>query len=119
MLLAADVRKAVDELLHMKIFESLLDYEPVPNAPRPLIVLATGDANSSEYNPTGFLGCARRALQRGWDVEIIAFPSGISSSWWSEEKQAEELAREMGEGTGQRGRLRVVNLEDFAEELVK
>lgn len=60
----------------------------VPRTParnRPVLVIGTGDANSSEYNPGGFLGCVRRALDRGWDVEIAAFTSGISSLWTGEQ----------------------------------
>lgn len=60
----------------------------------------------------------RRALERGWDVEIIAFPCGTSSSWLGEEGRAEAMAKEVGEGSGQRGRLEVVDLEVFGEELV-
>lgn len=64
------------------------------------------------------MGCARRALERGWDVEIVAFPLGTSSSWLSEQaRQALEVG-EGGEGVRGRGRLSVVNLELFAEELV-
>lgn len=103
----------------MKILESLLDFSPSPADPaRPLLVIATGDAGSSEYAPNGFLGCVRRALERGWDVEIVAFHSGTSSSWIAEATRAEAMASEMGDGVGQRGRLRVVDLGDFAEELV-
>lgn len=119
--------QAVDELLHLKILESLLDYTPLPSVPRPLLVVATGDANASEYNPTGFLGCIRRALERGWNVEIVAFPQGTSSSWLVEEHKANiaaNLAAEKGAVLGEgilwsgSGRLRVVDLSYFAPELV-
>ncbi|GAA5880641.1 hypothetical protein JCM1840_002278 [Sporobolomyces johnsonii] len=93
---------------------------PVPSTPvalarrdRPTLVIATGDANSSEYNPGGFLGCVRRALDRGWDVEICSFSThGLSSSW-----AAEQRNRVTKDGR-ERGELRIVNLEVFAEELV-
>lgn len=106
-------RQAVDELLHLKILESLLDHTPPsPVSPlgRPVLVLATGDANASEYNPRGFLGCAKMALERGWDVEIIAFASGISATWMAEQVAA-------AGNVGGRGRLSIVDLEVFAEEL--
>ncbi|GAA5981982.1 hypothetical protein JCM11641_006819 [Rhodosporidiobolus odoratus] len=78
---------------------------------RPTLVIATGDANSSEYNPGGFLGCVRRALDRGWDVEVAAFTHGLSSHWTAEQqKRVTEEGRE-------RGQLRVINLGTFAEEL--
>lgn len=99
----------------MKILESLLDYTPTPDAPRPLLVVVSGDAKSSEYNPTGFLGPVRRALDRGWDVEIMSFASGTSSSWTMEEKRA---GGEESGGVVTRGKLRIVDLEKFAEELV-
>lgn len=59
----------------------------------------------------------RRALDRGWDVEIIAFPLGTSSSWLGEEARAAIVGGEEL-GVGGRGRLRVINLEAFAEELI-
>ena len=80
---------------------------------RPTLVIATGDANSSEYNPGGFLGCVRRALDRGWDVEIASFSTHGLSSLWIGEK-----AKRLTEDGKPRGELRIVNLETFAEELV-
>ncbi|GAA5992791.1 hypothetical protein JCM10908_006935 [Rhodotorula pacifica] len=79
---------------------------------RPVLVIGTGDANSSEYNPGGFLGCVRRALDRGWDVEIAAFTSGISSLWTG------ERMRRFTEDGRPRGELRVIDLALFGEELV-
>ncbi|GEM12768.1 hypothetical protein Rt10032_c26g6785 [Rhodotorula toruloides] len=87
----------------------------VPRRPprdRPVLVIVTGDANSSEYNPGGFLGCVRRALDRGWDVEIAAFTHGISSLW-----TGEQMRRTTSDGR-RRGELRVIDLAIFAEELV-
>lgn len=93
-----------------------MDYSPSTNSSktRPVLVLATGDANSSEYNPTGFLGCVRRALVLGWDVELYAFPEGLSATWAGEEARA-TLEREQDE---RKGILRIIDLEVFAEELV-
>ncbi|BGP55233.1 hypothetical protein JCM8202v2_002831 [Rhodotorula sphaerocarpa] len=87
----------------------------VPRTPprdRPVLVIGTGDANSSEYNPGGFLGCVRRALDRGWDVEIAAFTSGISSLWTGEQ------VRRFTDDGRPRGELRVIDLGLFGEELV-
>lgn len=75
-------------------------------------MIATGDANSSEYNPNGFLGCVKRALARGWDVEIVAFSEGTSSSWRHLESETER------DIDPKRGKLNVVDLGRFAEELV-
>lgn len=71
-LLARRMREqAVDEVLHLKILQTLL------LAKKPgTIVLATGDANRSPFNEQGFLGCVRQALQRGWHVELWAFKNG-------------------------------------------
>lgn len=108
----------MDELLHLKILESLLSFTPSPSSPKPTLVLATGDANNSEYNPTGFIGCARKALERGWNIEIVAFDHGTSTLWLQEEKRSGELADEMGDGIGERGRLKVIDLAGFGDELV-
>lgn len=107
--------QGVDEVLHLKILETLMDYSPSTNASktRPVLVLATGDANSSEYNPTGFLGCVRRALALGWDVELLAFPEGLASTWIGEQARA-TLEHENNE---KYGILRIIDLEVFAEEM--
>lgn len=65
--------QAVDELLHLKILQTLLLVEE-PST----IVLATGDANRSTFNDQGFLGCVRLAIKRGWCVELWAFRDGES-----------------------------------------
>lgn len=84
----------------------------IPPRDRPTLVIVTGDANSSEYNPGGFLGCARRALDRGWDVEVVAFTHGISSLWTGEQQV------KVTKDGRRRGELRVVDLAQFGEELV-
>lgn len=108
--------QAVDELLHLKILESLLDHTPrrVDPARRPVLVLATGDAAASQYQPGGFYACVRRALERGWDVEILAFKGTLSQSWVSEQALGlSGVGKDEGWGT-----LNIVDLERFAEELV-
>ena len=103
------ILQAVDELIHLKMLESLLDHQTSSSDSRPKIVLVSGDAKTSEFNPTGFLGCVRRALERGWDVEVYSFAMGTSAAW------AVEQARPKQEG---RGSLRIIDLEQFAEELI-
>lgn len=67
------VEQAVDEILHLKILESLID------ADRPsTIVLATGDAAEAEYSG-GFLRMVERALEKGWLVELVSFKMNTSS----------------------------------------
>jgi hypothetical protein len=61
------VEQAVDEILHLKILESLIDSEK-PST----MVLATGDAAEAEYSG-GFMKMVERALHKGWMVELVSF----------------------------------------------
>ncbi len=56
--------QGVDEILHMKIANAILDFDP----PQTLVV-ATGDGRVSEFG-TGFITQIRRALKKAWDVEV-------------------------------------------------
>lgn len=67
------VEQGVDEILHLKILESIVDAEK-PST----IVLATGDAAEAEYSG-GFLRMVERALERGWLVELVSFKLNTSS----------------------------------------
>ena len=69
------VEQAVDEILHLKILESVVDAK-VPST----IVLATGDAAEAEYSG-GFLKMVERALDKGWKVELVSFGRNISSAY--------------------------------------
>ncbi|KAL3446599.1 hypothetical protein BJX65DRAFT_296187 [Aspergillus insuetus] len=69
------VEQAVDEILHLKILESLVDVDEPAT-----IVLATGDAAEAEFSG-GFLKMAERALQRGWKVELVSFSQVTSYSY--------------------------------------
>ncbi|CAG8582316.1 4097_t:CDS:10 [Diversispora eburnea] len=73
--------QCVDELLHLKILESLLDYK----APATL-VLASGDGKDAEYFQGGFHKCIIKALERGWKVEVIS---------WQQEPLVFLLVKEM------------------------
>jgi hypothetical protein len=68
--------QCVDELLHLKILESLLDY----HAPATL-VLASGDGKDAEYFEGGFHKCIIKALERGWKVEIISWQRQLSQNF--------------------------------------
>lgn len=69
------VEQGVDEILHLKILESLVDVA------RPgTIVLATGDAAEAEYSG-GFLKMVERALLKGWTVELVSFRLNTSSAY--------------------------------------
>ena len=67
------VEQAVDEILHLKILESVVDSE----TPGGTMVLATGDAAIAEYS-AGFLRMVERALKKGWTVELVSFSKGLS-----------------------------------------
>jgi hypothetical protein len=75
--------QGVDELLHLKMLETLLDHEPAT------MVLATGDGGDSEFGGGGFYGVIRRALDRGWQVEVISWEEQLSGVYL-------ELALEYG-----------------------
>ncbi|KAF9991926.1 hypothetical protein BGZ65_012924, partial [Modicella reniformis] len=64
--------QGVDELLHLKMLETLLDHEPAT------MVLATGDGCDSEFGGGGFYGVIRRALDRGWQVEVVSWEDQLS-----------------------------------------
>ncbi|KAJ8061461.1 hypothetical protein OCU04_009279 [Sclerotinia nivalis] len=95
------VEQGVDELLHMKILETLNDY-PKPST----IVLASGDGAEAEYS-AGFFKNVQRALEKGWNVELVAWNSGLSGEY-----------RESTFKQRWRKQFRVIRLDDFSEELL-
>ncbi|KAG8529382.1 uncharacterized protein KY384_006018 [Bacidia gigantensis] len=69
------VEQAVDEILHLKMMESVVDArEPAT------MVLATGDAAEAEYSG-GFLKMIERALGKGWKVELVCWKQNMSSAY--------------------------------------
>ncbi|KAF2455362.1 hypothetical protein BDY21DRAFT_350572 [Lineolata rhizophorae] len=68
-----NVEQGVDELIHLKMMESIVDTEKPTT-----MVLASGDAAEAEYS-AGFLRMVERALQKGWRVEVFSFACNISS----------------------------------------
>jgi hypothetical protein len=67
--------QSVDEALHLKIANALLDYE----APQTL-VLMTGDGASTEIG-TSFFAQSERALKRGWSVELWSWRATRNGRW--------------------------------------
>ncbi|CAK7563572.1 MAG: hypothetical protein SEPTF4163_001441 [Sporothrix epigloea] len=92
--------QGVDEILHLKMCQSLLDYD------NGTIVLATGDAAEAEFSD-GFLKHAERALGRGWCVELFSWKMGISNAW-------RELERKQ-KGSGL---FRIIELDKYSEDLL-
>jgi hypothetical protein len=78
--------QGVDEILHLKIAHVLLDYDPPQT-----LVLATGDANQSDFG-TSFEQQVRRALKRGWQVEIWSWASQLSKKFERIESPARAIA---------------------------
>ncbi|KAK0336259.1 hypothetical protein LTR94_009427 [Friedmanniomyces endolithicus] len=96
------IEQGVDEILHLKMLESIVDSE-TPST----IVLATGDAAQAEYSP-GFMAMVERALKKGWKVELVSWSKNISGMY----RKPEWLAT-WG------SMFRVVFLDDYAEELLE
>lgn len=95
------VEQCVDEILHLKMLESLIDTDEPAT-----IVLATGDAAEAEYSG-GFLRMVERALQKGWGVEVVSFAMNTSFAY-----KRKEFRAKWGE------RFRMINLEDYVEEML-
>jgi hypothetical protein len=95
------IEQGVDEILHLKILESVVDAEK-PGT----MVLATGDAAQAEYSQ-GFMAMAERALKKGWAVELVSWSKNISAMYRRKEWQ---------EAWGER--FKIITLDDYAEELL-
>jgi hypothetical protein len=95
------IEQGVDEILHLKILESIVDTDVSGT-----MVLATGDAAQAEYSG-GFMAMAERALKKGWNVELVSWSKNISAMY---------TKRAWTEAWGDR--FRIVLLDDYAEELL-
>jgi len=99
------IEQAVDEILHLKILESIVDKDVSAGEQAPTMVLATGDAAEAEYSP-GFMKMVERALGKGWNVEVVAWGANISMGYRRMEKKAQWGHR-----------FKIIELDDYAEEL--
>ena len=95
------VEQAVDEILHLKMMESVVDASE-PST----MILATGDAAEAEYSG-GFLKMVERALGKGWKVELASFKHNTSYAY-----RKKEFRQKWGE------RFKTLELDDFVEELL-
>ncbi|KAI9712461.1 MAG: hypothetical protein M1820_001674 [Bogoriella megaspora] len=100
------VEQGVDEILHLKMTETILDQQ-IAKLPPSTIVLATGDAAEAEYSD-GFMKQAERALECGWSVELCSWSRNISAQYYRREWRAR-----WGE------KFKIVELDGFAEELLE
>ncbi|KAG8920314.1 hypothetical protein FRC02_000985 [Tulasnella sp. 418] len=105
--------EAVDELLQLKLLQTLLD-TPSPPPPGSTIILASGDAARSQFNPQGFLGCVRSALDRGWRVELVGWEEGRSRAW---AELAEEY-RSLAGSSEDKGSLSIIGLDKWGMDLL-
>jgi predicted alpha/beta-hydrolase family hydrolase len=90
----------VDEIIHLKILESVLDYPPST------IVLASGDGAAGEYSP-GFTKVIERCLTRGWEVEVLSFKQNLSGFYRNKEFKKTW-----------KDKFRFIPLDGFVEELL-
>lgn len=95
------VEQAVDEILHLKMMESVVDAEDAST-----MVLATGDAAEAEYSG-GFLKMVERALGKGWRIELASFRHNTSGAY-----KRRDFRQKWGE------RFKIVELDDFVEVLL-
>jgi hypothetical protein len=64
--------QGVDEMLHLKIANALLDFDPPQT-----LVLVTGDGGASDFG-TSFLKQVERALKREWTVYVWSWREQLS-----------------------------------------
>jgi hypothetical protein len=95
------VEQGVDELLHLKMCQSLLD-TAVPG----IMVLATGDGAAAEMSD-GFLAHVERALRLGWKVELIS---------WRQQTNGGYKSRAFKQQWGDQ--FTIIELDDFLEDLI-
>ncbi|KAK8206090.1 hypothetical protein IWZ01DRAFT_439850 [Phyllosticta capitalensis] len=95
------VEQGVDEILHLKMLESIVDVDEPTT-----MVLATGDAAAAEYSQ-GFMRMVERALKKGWRIELVSWKAGISSQYTKR-----DFRQKWGD------RFRVIELDDWVEDLL-
>ncbi|KAF2108694.1 hypothetical protein BDV96DRAFT_504196 [Lophiotrema nucula] len=96
------VEQGVDENLHLKMCQSILDADEPAT-----MVLATGDGAAAEYSD-GFLAHVERALKRGWTVELVSWKQQINGGYTKKKWQAKWGAK-----------FKVIFLDDFVESLIE
>jgi hypothetical protein len=95
------VEQGVDEILHLKMCQSILDTEE-PST----MVLATGDGAEAEMSD-GFLAHVERALKRGWKVELISWRQQTNGGY-----RNKKFRTKWGE------QFRIIELDEFVEDLI-
>ncbi|KAF3010776.1 hypothetical protein E8E13_007762 [Curvularia kusanoi] len=95
------VEQGVDEILHLKMCQSILDTD-VPST----MVLATGDGAEAEMSD-GFLAHVERALKRGWKVELISWRQQTNGGY-----RNKKFRTKWGD------QFKIIELDDFVEDLI-
>jgi hypothetical protein len=95
------VEQGVDESLHLKMCQSIIDCE-IPST----MVLATGDGAEAEYSD-GFLSHVERALKKGWTVELVSWKQQTSSGYKSKRFRAK-----WGD------KFKIIELDEFMEFMI-
>jgi hypothetical protein len=95
------VEQGVDEILHLKMCQSIIDVE-VPQT----IVLATGDGAEAEHSD-GFLAHVERALKKGWKVELVC---------WKQQTNGGYKNRKFREKWGEQ--FKIFYLDGYIESLI-
>ncbi|KAF2853769.1 hypothetical protein T440DRAFT_443525 [Plenodomus tracheiphilus IPT5] len=95
------VEQGVDEILHLKMCQSIIDTE-VPST----MVLATGDGAEAEMSD-GFLAHVERALKKGWRVELISWRQQTNGGYKNRKFRAKWAEQ-----------FQIIELDDFLEALI-
>jgi hypothetical protein len=95
------VEQGVDEILHLKMCQSIIDAE-VPTT----IVLATGDGAEAEHSD-GFLAHVERALKKGWKVELLSWRKQLNGGYKSKTFRNKWSDK-----------FKVIELDDYIESLM-
>lgn len=69
------VEQAVDEMLHLRIANAILDYDPPQ-----ILVIASGDGQERARDAS-FPNQLQRALRKGWDVEVYSWDEQLSGAF--------------------------------------
>lgn len=95
------VEQGVDEILHLKMCQSIIDIEE-PST----MVLATGDGAEAEMSD-GFLAHVERALKKGWKVELVSWRQQMNGGYKNKKFRAKWA-----------GQFQIMELDDFLEDLI-
>lgn len=95
------VEQGVDEILHLKMCQSIIDTE-VPTT----MVLATGDGAEAEHSD-GFLAHVERAMKKGWKIELVSWRQQTNGGYRNKKFRAK-----WGD------QFKIIELDDYLEALI-